>query len=85
MVEGAHDAHYHKRWKSISFCSHPKCAGTSVEDYIMDAGVEIAFLNRRHDVENPEKNWSVSSPQHIDGQSLSEIFPESYFHSFWYL
>ena len=35
---------------------------------------KIAFLNRRHDVENPEKNWSVSSPQHIDGQSLSEIF-----------
>lgn len=61
------------------FAHIPKCGGSSIESYCRKVGICIAFLNQEHDVTPESMKWSTSSPQHIDGYSLSRLFPPEFF------
>ena len=70
--------------KLIHFAHIPKCAGTSIEHYLSSLnGVEIAFIDEKFLQRGSNNQWNRSSPQHIDGKSLSRIFPVSFFDAFF--
>ena len=65
--------------KICHFAHIPKCGGTSIESYFVKLGASVAFLDRRF-LDQPEiMPWNISSPQHIDGLSLSRLFPNTFF------
>lgn len=57
----------------------PKCAGSSVEDYLTDRFGPLALLNRKYMTVADHKKWSKSSPQHIDLHTLDTLFPDDFF------
>ena len=59
------------------FAHIPKCAGSSIEHYFENHNIKLAFLDRTFDAAS--KSWNISSPQHIDGYSLSRLFPGDFF------
>jgi hypothetical protein len=59
------------------FAHIPKCAGSSIEHYFENHGIKLAFLDRTFDANS--ESWNISSPQHIDGYSLSKLFPADFF------
>lgn len=59
------------------FAHIPKCAGSSIEHYCENHNIKLAFLDRNYDMAS--KSWNNSSPQHIDGYSLSRLFPNDFF------
>ena len=59
------------------FAHIPKCAGSSIEHYCENHNIKLAFLDRTYDIAS--KSWNNSSPQHIDGSSLSRLFPNDFF------
>ena len=59
------------------FAHIPKCAGSSIEHYLENHNIKLAFLDRTFDAAS--KSWNISSPQHIDGYSLSRLFPGDFF------
>ena len=64
----------------IHFAHIPKCAGTSVELYVRSiAPKRTAFLDRKFRAHDPETVWTKTSPQHVDGYSLSRLFPAAFF------
>lgn len=67
----------------ICYFAHvPKCAGTSVEDYLVERFGPLAFLNRKFNSKK-ESNWNKSSPQHILAGDLGTLFPKGFFdHTF---
>lgn len=64
--------------KLLYFAHVPKCAGTSVEDYLSVRFGPAAFLDRRHAPGN-KHNWSRISPQHISAKQLERLFPTGFF------
>ncbi len=70
----------------IHFAHIPKCAGTSMIDYISTfAGVEIGFFDCMFTAKPSAQSWNKTSPQHIDGISFSRLFPQSFFTEFFAL
>jgi len=69
---------------TLHFAHIPKCAGSSIEQYVRSIkGAELAFVDSNY-VANPAKEpWNCSSPQHIDGVSFSRLFPKTYFDAFF--
>ena len=63
--------------KICHFAHIPKCGGSSVEFYLKRIGAHVAFLD--HSFLSSAKLWNISSPQHVDGNSLSRLFPNSFF------
>jgi len=62
----------------VSHFAHiPKCAGTSIEDYLISQGVKTFFLDRSYKHSKGGANWNASSPQHVDGWALSKLFSPS--------
>lgn len=61
--------------KIVYFAHVPKCAGTSVEDYLIERFGTLAMLDRRFLSKEAAARWSRTSPQHIDWQSLQTILP----------
>ena len=59
------------------FAHVPKCAGSSIEHYFENHNIKLAFLDRTFDA--ALFSWNISSPQHIDGYSLSRLFPRDFF------
>ncbi len=57
----------------------PKCAGSSVEDYLIERFGPLAFLDRRYRTIPKHQRWSESSPQHIDCAQLERLFPDDFF------
>lgn len=57
----------------------PKCGGSSIENYCQSIGINIAFIDRAFVASPAAQPWNISSPQHIDGYSLSRLFPEDFF------
>jgi hypothetical protein len=65
--------------KLVYFAHVPKCAGSSVEDYLRDRFGRLAMLDRKYLSVEPSDRWSRTSPQHIDWASLMRLFPEDFF------
>jgi len=64
----------------LSLFSHiPKCAGSSIESYCLNNGVKHGFINYHFTATPEAQRWNKTSPQHIDGKSLSRIFPNDFF------
>lgn len=63
--------------KICHFAHIPKCGGSSVEFYLKRSGAHVAFLD--NSFVSSAKLWNISSPQHVDGNSLSRLFPSSFF------
>lgn len=63
----------------VYFVHVPKCGGTSVEEYLQSRFGPVAFLNNRF-MDLPEAaRWSRTSPQHIDRETLAQLFPDGFF------
>ena len=64
--------------KLLYFSHVPKCAGSSIENYLISRLGPAAFLDRKFPPGN-RHNWSRTSPQHISAQQLDRLFPPSFF------
>lgn len=65
--------------KLVYFAHVPKCAGTSVERYLLNASVEMAFHDGQHYKREGRPPWSATSPQHVDKIALDHLFPQALF------
>lgn len=61
------------------FAHIPKCGGSSVEAYCKSIGITTAFCDDTYITVPAPQKWNTSSPQHIDGYSLSRLFPPDFF------
>lgn len=57
--------------KLLYFIHVPKCAGSAVEDFFIENGAIISFLDRSGNFSN---TWYKSSPQHIDEITFLRLF-----------
>lgn len=60
------------------FAHVPKCGGTSIESYLIKNGIKLALYDPFYFKRPAQPKWSISSPQHIDGYSLSRVIPSSF-------
>lgn len=68
----------------LHFAHIPKCGGTSVERYAQNLDdVSIAMLDEVYVSNAPQQHWNISSPQHIDGESIARLFPKDFFAAFF--
>lgn len=65
--------------KLVYFAHVPKCAGSSMLHYLRDRFGTVAFHNGRFHYIPEEARWSRTSPQHIDAETLAQMFPEGFF------
>ena len=63
----------------LYFVHVPKCAGTSVTEYLQARFGPAAFEDRDFLRVPASHPWSRTSPQHIDANSLERILPRSFF------
>lgn len=69
--------------KLVYYAHVPKCAGSSLEDYIHERFGEMALLDGSYMSRSAAERWSKTSPQHIDTKSLSKfVKPEFFDHIF---
>lgn len=64
--------------KVVYYAHVPKCAGSSIEDYLTERFGPVSFLNRKYSP-NRRRNWSASSPQHILAKDLEKLFAREFF------
>lgn len=65
---------------SLVFFAHvPRCAGMAVSEYLTERFGPLAFEDSSHLRRPQEARWSQTSPQHIDRNSLSWLFPSHFF------
>tara|TARA_R110001583_G_scaffold182521_1_gene340540 strand:- start:15269 stop:16033 length:765 start_codon:yes stop_codon:yes gene_type:complete len=62
----------------VYFAHVPKCGGKSVESYIRRRFGDIAFLEPLYLQRPPHARWSCTSPQHLDWESFTRLFPENW-------
>lgn len=65
--------------KLVYFAHIPKCAGSSVEDYLRDRFGPLAMLDRAYMSVDAHLRWSNTSPQHLDWAALMRLFPAEFF------
>lgn len=66
--------------ENLVFFAHiPKCAGSSVENYLRDRFGPLAMLDRDYLSLEARERWTQSSPQHVDWSSLMRLFPANFF------
>lgn len=63
----------------VLFAHVPRCAGSSVENYLEARFGRLAFLDRGHYEQPAGYRWSCVSPQHLDKSSLNRLIPQDYF------
>lgn len=64
--------------KLYFFAHIPKCGGYSVEAYLAKRFGTLAFLDNKY-LRVPQKHrWSATSPQHIEIEALSKLFPRDW-------
>ncbi len=69
-----------KAGQKLIFYAHvPKCGGSAVARYLSERFGAVAFNDTKFTDHDPRSIWSKTSPQHIDAQSLSRLFPEDFF------
>lgn len=64
--------------KLIYFAHVPKCAGSSIEDYLTARFGRLAMLDRSH-MAGKRTRWSQTSPQHIPADDLKLLFHPRFF------
>lgn len=65
--------------KLLYFAHVPKCAGTSVSEYLAARFGPAAFEDRAFR-RNPMKDpWNRTAPQHVHAEALARLFPEGFF------
>lgn len=62
----------------VYYAHVPKCAGSSVEDYLARRFGPLAFLDRRHLAIPEPARWSRTSPQHADWAAIERLFPPGF-------
>ena len=63
----------------LHFFAHvPKCAGSSVENYLRERFGGLAFFDNYHTQTPLNTRWNNTSPQHIDVASFHKLIPESW-------
>ena len=62
----------------VLFAHVPKCAGTSVEQYLAAAFGPLAFCDSGFNRLPPRRRWSKTSPQHADAATLQRLFPPGF-------
>lgn len=68
----------------LHFAHIPKCGGTSVERYAKGLNcVSMAFDDQLYVARPPQQHWNISSPQHIDGESIGRLFPKDFFTAYF--
>lgn len=66
--------------KKIGYFAHiPKCAGNSVYKYLNSVRIQVALLDKSYYSFPATEIWNLTTPQHIDGFSLSRLFPSDFF------
>ena len=65
--------------KLVYFAHVPKCAGTSMLQYLQSRFGAVAFHDGSFHAVPEEYRWSRTSPQHIDAKTLARMFPEGFF------
>lgn len=65
--------------KLVYYAHVPKCAGSSLEDYVHERFGEMAFLDKTYMSRPASERWSNTSPQHIDTKSLYKFVESSFF------
>jgi hypothetical protein len=65
--------------KVVYFAHVPKCAGTAIEAYLIQAFGPLAFHDSRFNSRPSTDRWTLSSPQHVDAATLSTLFPHDFF------
>lgn len=63
----------------VYFAHIPKCAGSSVEDYLQVRFGPLALLDRKYLSVDADLRWSNTSPQHLDWTALMRLFPRDFF------
>jgi len=64
----------------LCFFAHvPKCAGSSVEDYLEARFGALAFVDRDYRQIPKRFRWINSSPQHAPADTLARLFPAGFF------
>ena len=63
----------------IYFAHVPKCAGTSVERYLVARFGPLALADRAYLSVAPAHRWTRSSPQHIPLDAVERLFPPGFF------
>lgn len=63
----------------LYFAHVPKCAGTSVSDYLTARFGAPAFEDRRYFSSPPKLKWNNTSPQHISMTHFERLFPHGFF------
>ncbi len=61
------------------FAHVPKCAGTSVEDYLRARFGRLAFLDDQFNSRTDLERWTRTSPQHADWAALKRLFGRDFF------
>lgn len=65
--------------KLVYYAHVPKCAGSSIEEYLRDRFGQIAFLDSAYLSQPEQLRWTKSSPQHVDVGSLKRLIPDGFF------
>lgn len=65
--------------KLVYYAHVPKCAGSSLEEYVHERFGGMAFLDQTYMSRPPVERWSKTSPQHIDIKSLYKFIKPSFF------
>lgn len=65
--------------KLIYYAHVPKCGGSSVAWYLRQRFGSVAFSDTRQTRRAASAAWSRTSPQHIDAETLSLLFPDGFF------
>ncbi|WP_026377138.1 sulfotransferase family 2 domain-containing protein [Aestuariibacter salexigens] len=66
---------------NIAYYAHvPKCGGSAIEAFLSEIdGLRLAFLDQKYVIEKRSFNWNLTSPQHVDSESMRILFPEEFF------
>ena len=67
--------------KLTYFVHIPKCAGSSIENYVFQTNSHIAFLRRNNELDY--KNLLNFSPQHTPAKFIEYLFDPSFFDNYF--
>jgi len=65
--------------KLVYFAHVPRCAGSSVENYLHGRFGDLGFLDRGQLQTPSDQLWTKTSPQHVHTEALERLMPASFF------